>query len=356
MRDYVRCGMGHGGAVQRNRDSLDSVRLMPRYLIAADAVDTTVELFGQDHAAPFGVAPVGLGGAVWPHAAERLASAARSHDVPFVASTFALASLERLRDAAGPRGWFQLYRPKRPEIESDLLRRAIESGYEVMVVTVDVPFRTRRDHDIRNGFSIPPRPGLRTVLDILAKPAWALAMARAGFPTFETLTPYVPDNLGRREALAFLSDLVMAHVTPDILADLRRRWPGTLLVKGVLDPREAIQCRDLGVDGIIVSNHGGRQLEAAPSAAEVLPSVRAAVGEGYPLIADGGIRTGLDICRMLALGADFVLMGRAFYYAVAAMGGRGADHAMRLLKAELTSTMGQLGCASLTELRGRLIT
>jgi L-lactate dehydrogenase (cytochrome) len=355
IRDYVFCGMGRGGAVRRNREALDSVGLMPHYLVDAGEVAFDTKLFGQRYDAPFGVAPVGMGGLAWPRAAESLAAAANRHNLPFAAATFTMTSLETLQDHAQSCGWFQFYRPNIPEIEEDLLNRAKAAGYDVLIVTVDVPSPMRRDHDIRNGFSVPPRFDLRTAIEIAACPAWAMAMAGSGFPVFENLVRYVPAGLDRDEAMAFLSDLVIGHITPEILRDLRARWPGELVVKGILDPEEAVRCRDLGADGIIISNHGGRQLEAAPCASEMLPAIRAAVGAGFPLIADGGVRTGLDICRMLALGADFVLMGRPFYYAVAAMGDKGADHIMELFKDELRCVMGQLGCSTLPELRDRLI-
>jgi L-lactate dehydrogenase (cytochrome) len=355
IRDYIFCGMGLGQAVRRNRKALDAVRLMPRYLVDADKVEIATTLFGQRYDAPFGVAPVGMGGLAWPGAADILATAANRHNLPFAAATFTTSSLENLHGKAQSRGWFQFYRPNIPEIAEDILSRAEATGYDVLIVTVDVPSPMRRDHDIRNGFSMPPHFSLRTGFELASCPAWSLAMARSGFPVFENVVPYIPAGLGKHDAMAFISDLVTGHITPEIIADLRARWPGTMVLKEILDPDEAMQCRDLGIDGLIVSNHGGRQLEAAPTASQMLPSIRAAVGPDFPLIADGGVRTGLDICRMLALGADFVLMGRPFYYAVAAMGDKGADHIMDLFKAELHCTMGQLGCASLPELRDRLM-
>ena len=355
IRDYIFCGMGLGGAVRRNREALDSVGLMPRYLVDAGEIAFDTELFGQHYDAPFGVAPVGMGGLAWPRAAESLAAAANRHNLPFAAATFTMSSLEDLRNEAQSCGWFQFYRPNIPEIEEDLLSRAEAAGYNVLIVTVDIPSPMRRDHDIRNGFSVPPRFGLRTALEIASCPAWAAAMAASGFPVFENLVRYIPAGLGKDEAMKFLSDLVTGYITPEILSRLRARWPGTLVVKGILDPEEAVRCRDLGADGVIISNHGGRQLEAAPTATQMLPSIRAAVGPDFPLIADGGVRTGLDICRMLALGADFVLMGRPFYYAVAAMGDKGADHIMELFKEELRCVMGQLGCTTLAELKDRLM-
>ena len=354
IRDYVRCGMGRGGSVKRNRDALDSIRLMPRYLVDADHVDTGTTLFGRKYDAPFAVAPVGMGGLVWPDSAIALASAARTHQIPFVASTFAISSLEAARQQAREFGWFQLYRPSVPQVEQDLLTRVKQSGYEVLIVTVDVPSHMRRDHDIRNGFTVPLKLDTATAWQIASHPAWALAMAKhwykTGYPEFENLTRYVPPGLGQQATMDFMVDLITGHITPSVVQHLRKLWNGKLVLKGILSAAEAVQARELGVDGIIVSNHGGRQLEAAPSPCEVLGEIRAAVGQEFTLIADGGVRTGLDICRMLSLGADFVMIGRPFYYAIAAMGVDGANHIMELFKAELGCTMGQLGCATIADL------
>ncbi|MBS35375.1 MAG: alpha-hydroxy-acid oxidizing enzyme [Thiotrichales bacterium] len=357
MADYVRCGMGRGGCVRRNRDDLDKVELMPRYSRSVPEVDTRIELCGLHFAAPFGVAPVGLGSLAWPRAPAALAAAARRHQLPFVGSTVALAGLEALREQGGESAWLGLYRPNVPQVEEDLLQRAQDAGYETMVVTVDVPANTRRDHDIHNSFALPPALTLRTVLDLMAHPSWSFAVGRetvrSGFPRFDSLERYLTD-VTTAARLRQMSGLIKGYVDVDAVARLRQLWPGRLLVKGVLDVDDALRYRDAGADGIVVSNHGGRQFEAAPSAASVLPDIRTAVGDDYPLLADGGVRSGLDICRMLALGANFVLLGRPFYYAVAALGAVGADHVMSVLKAELYCTLGQLGCASVTELAERV--
>ncbi len=353
--EYVGYGMGLGGSVRRNRYDLDAIRLMPHYLEHVGEIKFQTRLFGKTYAAPFGVAPVGLGGFIWPHSAQHLARAAKTHEVPFVASTFALASLETFRQCAGECAWYQLYRPNIKDIETDLLNRAADAGYDVLVVTADIPSPMRRDHDIRNGFAIPPKLSLRTIFQTLTHPQWALAMAASGIPEFDTMTRYIPVGMNKTDSLQFLSELTTGNITSEIISAIRKKWQGKLVIKGILNPLEARQCQDLGVDGIIVSNHGGRQLEAAPSACEVLGQMREKVDKNFTLIADGGVRTGLDICRMLSLGADFVMMGRPFYYAIAAMGPKGADHIMKLFKAEMQCVMGQLGCSTLAELPSRLI-
>lgn len=361
-RDYVVNGLGGGVSLRKNRERLDSVELMPRYLAEADQPNMRCRLFGRDYHAPFGVAPMGLSGLVWPNAERILARAAKAHNIPYTLSTVSTVRLEEIYQIAGANAWFQLYTPKEPEVLKDLLRRCKETGYDTVAVTVDVPYKTRRDHDIRNGLSVPPRFDLRTLWQMMTHPEWALRMLRCGIPQFVNLAPYhtggssgnVRESI--EQSTKFIEERMGLHITPQRFAEIREMWPRTLLVKGVLDPAEAKAYMDLGADGVIVSNHGGRQLDAAPTAVDVLPQIRAAVGPNAPVLVDGGVRSGLDIARMLALGADFVMMGRPFLYAVAALNARGGDHAMDVLKAELQATMGQLGCATLAELPTCLVT
>ncbi|MCP4386890.1 MAG: alpha-hydroxy-acid oxidizing protein, partial [Gammaproteobacteria bacterium] len=213
----------------------------------------------------------------------------------------------------------------------------------------------RRDRDIRNGLSVPPEFNLRTLLDIVSHPVWALAMLRHGVPQFLSLEPYLPRNASLAQLGLFIEKLIEGHVSLEKLRWYREQWPGKMIVKGILDAAEARACAELGVDAISVSNHGGRQLDAAPTAVDALPTIRAAVGNDFPLLADGGIRNGLDIARYLALGADFVLLGRAFMFALGAIGETGAAHAMSVLRQELRATLGQLGCPDIARLPEFLI-
>jgi L-lactate dehydrogenase (cytochrome) len=354
--DYLVNGLGGGVSVRKNRESLDRVELMPRYLSEADRPNIRCRLLGRDYHAPFGVAPMGLSGLVWPNAERILAQAAKAHNIPYTLSTVATVSLETIREIAGENAWFQLYTPKEPEVLKDILHRCDVSGYETVMVTVDVPYKTRRDHDIRNGLSVPPRFDLKTLWQMVTHPQWSLRMLRRGVPQFVNLAPYhdggksgnVKESI--EKSTKFIEERMGLHITAQRFAEIRRMWPRTLLVKGVLDADEAKAYVDLGADGVIVSNHGGRQLDAAPSAVDVLPQIRNTVGPGVPLLVDGGVRSGLDIARMLALGADFVMIGRPFLYAVAALDQKGGHHAMDILKAELQATMGQLGCPTLSAL------
>ncbi len=352
--DYLFGGIGAERCLRRNREVLNDIRLCPRHICAADKPELSASLFGRKYDAPFGVAPIGLSGIVWPRAAEYLAAAAKSHNLPFVLSMFATTGLETARLAGGENAWFQLYPTQDPTIEDDIIGRAEARGYEVLVVTVDIPTRTRRERDIASGLAIPPRFNLKTVVQIAAKPRWALRTLNAGVPRFETLKRYLPHGLSLEQEAIFLSNLIEGHVTHEHLTRIRDRWKGMLVVKGVLDVEDARSCVEMGVDGIVVSNHGGRQLDASPHALEVLPEIRAAVGPAFPLIIDGGVRSGLDVARAIAIGADFVLLGRAFVCAAAAGERIGSEHSMAILKEELRHTMVQLGCDRFADLADRV--
>jgi len=356
MREYLFGGLGGGVSVLKNRHALNQVELMPRYLSDGNQPEIRTQLFGRTYDAPFGVAPVGLSGLIWADSEVILAAAAKVHNIPYTLSTVATASLEEVRKVAGENAWFQLYTPKDPEVVKDLLGRCKKVGYDTLLLTVDVPYATRREHDIRNGVAVPPNFDLKTLSQMVTHPGWALRMLRAGVPEFVNLKPYFqvkPSiNVGKsiKASTHFISERLGGHISPQRFNLIRDQWPGKLLVKGVMDPAEAKQYLAMGADGLVVSNHGGRQLDAAPSTVSVLPAIRAAVGPTVTLLVDSGVRSGLDIARMLALGADFVLMGRPFLFALAAMDRAGGEHVMKILKAELRSAMGQIGCPTLQAL------
>jgi isopentenyl diphosphate isomerase/L-lactate dehydrogenase-like FMN-dependent dehydrogenase len=347
--EYLVGGIGDELGLQRNRRVLDDVRLRPRYLTSCKP-DLTCKLLGRAYDLPFGIAPMGLTGLIWPRSAELLAEAARRSNIPFVLSLFATTTLERICQIAPAHAWFQLYAPNDPAMEQDLILRAARAGYESLVVTIDVPTATRRRRDVRNGLSVPPRLSIETLLQILQRPAWAIQTLRTGIPRFQNVTPYLPDTLTLAELGSSIDRLMEGHVSLERLKGIRDRWRGKLVVKGVLDPADAESCRKVGADAIVVSNHGGRQLDAAPSALEVLAEARRAVGPDIAVLVDGGIRSGLDIARAIACGADFVLLARAFMFAVAALGRAGGEHVISMLREELRSTMAQLGCPELKAL------
>ncbi len=349
--EYLVGGIGAETCLARNRSVLDQVILNPQYITNGSiSPDLSHSILGENYAVPFGVAPLGLSGLMWPRAAELLAATARRHNIPFVLSTFATATLEKIGEIARENAWFQLYLPGDDAIAQDLLKRAENAGYQTLVVTVDIPVFTRRDRDLRNGLTVPPRRDISTLWQILSRPRWAVETLIHGTPQFRNLTPYAPTGAGTSEVAEFLSSMIGGHVSSDKLKQIRDRWKGRLVIKGILNPADARLGQEIGADALIVSNHGGRQLDAARSAVEAIPDIRKTVGLDLPLIADGGVSCGLDIARMLACGADFVLIGRAFIYAVAALGVNGGDHVMKVLTEEFKATLGQLGCSSPVDL------
>ena len=349
--DYLQGGIGAEACLTGNRRALDNVRLAPRYL-PTEPIQPVLEtnLFDREFPMPFAASPIGLSGLMWPRAAEHIARAATRHGLPLGLSSFATSSIEEIGAIAGDLLWFQLYCTEKSEIENDLIDRAESAGCEVLMVTVDIPTVTRREKDIANGLSVPPKFDLVTLSQVALRPTWAFATLRAGIPRFKTLLPYIPGGSTLDASAIFLRDMVEGHVTVQKLERIRDRWRGRLIVKGILTAEEALLCQDLGADAIVISNHGGRQLDAAPPIPHVLPEIRAAVGPDFPLIADGGVRSGLDVARLIACGANFVLAGRAFVYAVAAAGETGVDHAIFLLREELKQTLSQIGCQELGHL------
>ena len=352
--EYLTGGAGRGGAVQRNRAMLDAIRFVPRLLgDAADRPQLGTTLMDRRYDAPFGIAPIGLGGLVWPRAAEHLATSARRQNLPFVMSCYATVAMERIAQIAPEHAWFQLYAFHQPEIDRAIVCRAEQAGFEVLVVTVDLPTATRRPHDARNGLSVPPAMDAENLLQMMVRPRWALAMLAAGVPRFHTLLPHLPAGLSMADLGTRLAQMHEGHMTLEHLKALRDLWPRKLVVKGLYHPADVADCRAIGADAVVMSNHGGRHLEGAPSAIELLHAARAELG-GMALIADGGVRSGLDVARYAAAGADFVLCGRAFMFGVAAMGARGGDHVGDLLKAELHQAMAHVGAPTLGDLAGGL--
>lgn len=351
LRDYTMGGIGPETGLALNRAALDAVRLMPRYLVDDPAPDLTVEIAGMRLAAPFGVAPMGLGGLIWPGSEQAIARAMGAAGLCHVLSTVATAAVEEIAPLAGAGRMFQLYSFADPGIDAALLARLRAAGYDVLMVTVDVPGATRRWRDIRSGLSFPPRFTPASLMQIALSPRWALGQAGRGVPAFQNILPFLPKS-GVTGQAAFIGAQLAGHIGPARLARIRAEWPGRLIVKGILDPDDAAEAMGAGADGVVVSNHGGRQLDAAPAPVAVLPAIRERLGDSALILADSGVRSGLDIARMIARGADAVLIGRPFLLAAAAAGARGPAHLAAVLIEELRTTMVQLGCKSLADLRG----
>lgn len=349
---YLEGGAGRETALDRNTAAFDNTQLIPRYLRDIHTVNTSKTLFGQTWAQPFGISPVGLCGLIWPGTERYLASAATRAGIPYGLSVVATADIESIGKLTNGNGWFQLYTPVDETIKRDLLNRAEQAGFQVLVLTLDVPTPARRERSIRSGLSIPPRITARNLVQSLACPAWSAATLRAGLPRFRTLERY-SFCTGMAETTEFLRTQLTQPMTLEEIALLRDWWPGTLLVKGIMHADDAEQVVGIGVDGIIVSNHGGRQIDSSPSSLGALRVIRQSLGNNVVLILDSGVRSGLDIARALATGADFVMGGRAFLYGVAALGEPGADHVIDILVDELRNAMKQIGCVDVNELDER---
>ncbi|QPH52683.1 alpha-hydroxy acid oxidase [Pontivivens ytuae] len=348
--EYLDSGTTDDVAMRANRTALDAVRLVPRFLKGDQSPDLTCTLFGQEYGAPIGMAPVGLTGLMWPGAEAMLADTARRGRIPYCLSTVAAMTPEEVGPAAGDYGWFQLYPPRDPELRRDVLARAWESGMKVLALTVDIPAPSRRERQRRAGLSIQAGVSRQMLSHIAVRPRWALATARNGKATLATIVKYAgtTDLEGLRR---FFTERFIHNPDLSYVEALRQDWPGALVVKGILSAEDALEVVERGADGVWVSNHGGRQFDAAPPAIEALPRVVEALAGRAPVIFDSGIRTGLDIARALALGADFCFAGRPFLYGVAAAGQAGADQALHILRDDLDNAMRQFGAETLAELR-----
>ena len=338
--EYLDAGTGTEATCRRNEEVFAGLRLMPSLLHGEQTPDLTTRLLGQAYQMPVGIAPVGMSGLIWPDAEGHLARAATAAGLPYTLSTVASQTPEAVGPHLAGNGWFQLYPPRDPEIRQDMLRRARAAGFTTLVLTVDVPVASRRERQLRSGLTQPPRLSPRLLAQVAIRPAWALGMARRGMPRMALIDDYSRPEKGL-SSTAHAGYLLRTSPDWDYLNWLRDAWQGPLVVKGVLDPDTVPRLMAAGVDALWLSNHGGRQFDAAPAPLEVLPAIRAATD--LPLIVDSGISGGLDILRALALGADFTMLGRAWHFALAALGAQGPAHLARILRLDLESNMGQLG-------------
>jgi L-lactate dehydrogenase (cytochrome)/(S)-mandelate dehydrogenase len=349
--DFIEGGLEDEIGLARNEGAFREHRLVPRYLVDVSTRDQSRWLFGRRHRSPFGIAPTGIAALFRPGADLMLAEAAAGADIPFIMSGASTASLEKAARIAPDHTWYQLYAAADMAISEDLIRRSADAGLAAFVVTVDVPVPSKRERNLRNGFTTPLTLTPSIVWDGLTHPRWLLDYLRHGTPVLENWTPYAGrgDSDGVQN---FFRSQQRAGQTWRELEAYRRLWPRKLVVKGVLHPDDARRCAELGVDGIMVSNHGGRQLDRAPSPLEVLAAIKAAVGERMTVMLDSGIRRGADILMALGLGADFVFVGRATLYGAAAGGLAGVNRAIAILREEIDTVMGQIGCPSLDHLDG----
>ncbi len=350
--EYLDSATGTEATLRRNRAQLDAVLLRPSILHGEFTPDLTTELFGQRFPLPFGVSPVGMSGLVWPDAERLLAAAAGKAGLPYSMSTVASQTPEFVAPVLGEHGWFQMYPPRDPEIRKDMLKRARNAGFSGLILTVDVPVASRRERQTRSGLTQPPKLTPRLFAQVAMRPAWALGTLRMGMPRMRMMDGYA-DTKVSLSSTAHIGYLLRTSPDWDYLKALRDAWDGPLIIKGVLNADDAARLQDEGVDAIWVSNHAGRQFDAAPATIEALPAISAATT--LPVIFDSGIEGGLDILRAIALGANFVMLGRAWHYALGALGAEGPAHLIDLLAKDMTANMGQIGARQLSDLPGRLV-
>lgn len=353
--EYLDGGCNEEVNLKRNTSEIREVQLRPNYLDNYKGASLKTELFGHVYDAPFGIAPVGLQGLMWPNASEILAKAAVEHNIPFVLSTVSTSSIERISEVTEGRAWFQLYHPVETSMRNDMLKRAEAAQCPVLVLLCDAPSFGFRAKEIRNGLSMPPKMSLNNMLQIFGKPNWALQTLIHGQPSFEVLKPYMPKGLDLKQLGIFMDQTFSKRMTMEKIAPIRDLWKGKIVLKGVsteADTKKAIQ---LGLDGIIVSNHGGRQLDAGESTIKPLTRIADKYGNQIKVMMDSGLRSGPDIARSLASGSEFTFLGRSFMYGVAALGPKGGDHTISLLKTQLQQVMEQIGCEKIADFPSHLV-
>jgi len=352
--DYVD---GAAGEAEPNRKgnaaALDGIQILPRYGVENYRADTSVDLFGKRYAGPLAIAPMGLPGLVLPGGEKVFARAAAANEIPFTLGSSALATVEEVAELAEGFAWFQIYRMPRDDlaINMDWIARATAAEVAALVVTIDVPARTKRPRELRNRLVLPYRIGPRTIADVVTRPAWLRAYFRHGQNLFANMQKYAGDNPTPAEAAEFARGEGGGSFTWEEIARFRDAWKGPLIVKGILHPGDAERAIALGADGIVVSNHGGRQLEAAPPSVDMLPGIVAAAGGRTEILFDGGLRSGVDLMRTAALGARFNLVGRAFMYGLAALGDEGPGFVADFFIEELREALRQVGVRDLTGTR-----
>jgi isopentenyl diphosphate isomerase/L-lactate dehydrogenase-like FMN-dependent dehydrogenase len=345
--DFIDGGAEDETTLADNRAAFERVRLVPRVLQDVSAPDLRCDIVGTSAAAPLLVAPMGSCMLGWPEADIAIARAATSLGLPYTLSTMSTTSIERMRAAVDGTLWFQLYVLKDHAFNEKLVERASRAGYETLIVTVDLPAGGKRERDLRNGIQVPMRLDWRHVVAAVTHPHWAWQMVRAGMPEFENVRGYMGTQGAGLTIAAQVGQSLDAGYGWNDLSRLRDRWRGRLLVKGVEHPADADRLVSLGVDGIWISNHGGRQLDGAVATLDALPAVAGAVRGRVPLILDSGVRRGVDILKARALGAQAVAVGRAALWGACAGGEAGARRALVILLEELALAMKLAGTPSL---------
>jgi len=350
--EYLDSATGIEDQHRRNQEALKKVLFWPAVLEGPMTHDLSTTFLGRDYPLPFGCSPVGMSGIMWPRAEKILSAACAKAGIPYGMSNTATVVPETLAPTIGDQGWFQLYMPSSKDVRADVLKRAKDAGFHTLIVTVDVPTDSRRERQRRADLKIPPKVTPKMLWSMMLHPTWTVGTLREGIPSLKFLEDYTDGDA--YNSVAHAGHILRGQPGWDDIDQIREIWKGPMLVKGIQKPEDAKRLAEKGVDAIWVSNHSGRQFDGGPASIDCLPAIRAAVPD-TPIVYDSGITGGLDILRALALGADFVMLGRAFHYAVGALGEAGPQHLINLLKDDMTLNMGQIGARTLADLPSRLV-
>jgi (S)-mandelate dehydrogenase len=346
--EYGDTGAGADVGIAHNWAAFDAIKVVPRYGVMPTLPPVDVDLFGTRYAAPIGIAPMGGPSLVWPGADLLMAKAAQRARIPYTLGVAGGATIEEVAKVAPDVFWFQLYRfaPNDHAIGFDLIARARNAGVKVLTLTLDVPVRTTRSRESYAGLGGEFRPTARMLYEMCVRPKWLAALLRNGFPRFATIRSYVGEHASTNAVIRFARQQMGGAFSWDEVARYRERWPRPMLLKGILHPADAEKAVALGFEGIWVSNHGGRQIEALVPSIDALPAIVSAVGHKATIVLDSGIRSGQDVMRALALGANAAFAGKSFLWAVGALGDQGPGHLIDLYIDELRSSLGQIGALS----------
>lgn len=353
--EYLDGGCNQEINLKKNTSDIRKIELKPWYLKNYKGASMQTELFGHSYDAPFGIAPIGLQDLMWPKASEILATAAVKHNIPYILSTVGTASIEKISEITAGKAWFQLYHPREDELRDKLIQRAAEADYPVLVILSDTPTFGYRPKEIKNGLAIPPKMTISNMLQIIGSPAWAIKTLMAGQPEFKTLKPYIPKGMSLRHLGLFMNKTFTGRMNEEKIKPIRDMWKGKLVLKGVASEEDTQKAIRLGLDGVIISNHGGRQLDAGQATIKPLTEIAEKYSDQIKVMMDSGIRSGPDIARTLASGAAFTFLGRSFMYGVSALGQKGGNHTISMLKTQFQQVMEQLGCENVTDLPKHLI-
>lgn len=353
--EYLDGGCNEDVNIKKNTERIRKIELKPEYLIDYKTANLKTELFGKNYDAPFGISPIGLQGLMWPKSPEILAKAAFDNNIPFILSTVTTSSIETISEITEGNAWFQLYHPAEEKVTVDILKRAENAGCPVLVILADVPSFGYRPRDIRNGLSMPPKMSIKNIIEAIKRPQWLMETLKNGQPNFEILKPYMPKNLNLNQLAKFMDVTFSGRLDEEKIKKIRDNWKGKLVIKGVESIHDVEKACNIGLDGIIVSNHGGRQVDVGQATIDSMNSIIPKYKNKIKIMMDSGIRGGADIARVMSCGADFCFLGRTFMYGVSALGKKGGTHTITMLKKQLTQIMEQFSCGEISDFQDKII-